>query len=1031
MSNRSAFFLVAAGLAAFLFLTAALIPLFFPGPLLRQIAGHSLSKKGLEMKSAEITGNLWSGISVSHFEADSDFLKLEIGKVDIITDWKKLLKNQLAAAKIIVISPKITFKKTVSGAKRHAAQVASIAGWKFAVADARLSEGSVKWMDSAGSAAEISGLNGEFRYLDGMLEAVRVAGVFRDVPMLLTGRLQTDTMKVEARIDVKGKIPATVMIDGLLDEPSFHLTLKADKPRLQAEAFLHRSGTWTISIVFRQLERKIIPAFPSGYKGKISGRIEADGRGLSPQEAAGRASWEFMVQDAGTFSGKTRFGGNAADWEIFFSTPGFIASAKGLFDRNRNYVDAELGTSGTINGFFFFPGVRLREIEGSGTVKGIVPALNWTFDGRVGGYSSGEINVEKAVFKGRGTVAGEWNTEASAELSGISYGKRTADSYNVVIDGNKEKHRISMELRTHGSSLTAGCNGSLSTETEAWSAECGSLDLKSGRMWRASKPFSITVKKGQLSLDGLSVSDGYAAATIGGEVSGSGINRMIVNASGVELRYLNETGLLSIPSSGTVSFELNISGIPDDPRGSLAVRAGDIIMAGLNLGSLSGTAEIKRKILAVDNFRWITPSGSAFVSGTIPLVLNGQSPDFRVQARTDNMDLSFLSNPNSPLVFRGLLLRGDILLSRERGVFNSSGSLIVSADEIASAPAGVRMKDIILNLKANGERAIVERGRAVSGKGNMEIVGSLNPVGPELRAIARDFPIDSATGFSGIISGTADLEGTWSGPRITGDISILRGDYTPVEGKTAEMQEESGPTFKRVSGDLRVHAERNVWYKEGATYVEAKGDLAIKKDINGPLRIYGTMESVRGHYEYLTKSFELEKGILFFKGDSPPNPVLEAEALYKDEQSTAKVHLQAGGNVSHPKIMLFSEPPMDQRDIISMLLFGRPLYDFYSKTDALAREKQQTGAAAQQLAAEYLLRSVRRKAMKSLELDILKVKLATPKGPDITVGQYLTKDMFITYGQSLGSQGQRRITAEYTWTAPSLGDSLSPFLCRA
>ena len=36
--------------------------------------------------------------------------------------------------------------------------------------------------------------------------------------------------------------------------------------------------------------------------------------------------------------------------------------------------------------------------------------------------------------------------------------------------------------------------------------------------------------------------------------------------------------------------------------------------------------------------------------------------------------------------------------------------------------------------------------------------------------------------------------------------------------------------------------------------------------------------------------------------------------------------------------------------------------------------------------------------------------------PDVTVGRYVTKDLFISYGQVLGQGGEKRVSAEYSLT---------------
>ena len=42
--------------------------------------------------------------------------------------------------------------------------------------------------------------------------------------------------------------------------------------------------------------------------------------------------------------------------------------------------------------------------------------------------------------------------------------------------------------------------------------------------------------------------------------------------------------------------------------------------------------------------------------------------------------------------------------------------------------------------------------------------------------------------------------------------------------------------------------------------------------------------------------------------------------------------------------------------------------------------------------------------------------MTNEKAADITVGRYLTSDLFISYGQVLSTGGEKRVAAEYTIT---------------
>src|SRR6185295_15809827 len=105
---------------------------------------------------------------------------------------------------------------------------------------------------------------------------------------------------------------------------------------------------------------------------------------------------------------------------------------------------------------------------------------------------------------------------------------------------------------------------------------------------------------------------------------------------------------------------------------------------------------------------------------------------------------------------------------------------------------------------------------------------------------------------------------------------------------------------------------------------------------------------------------------------------------------------------------LTSEPPMEERDILSVLVLGRPLAEAgQSSTGA----EQSRSDVAQQLVADYVTQGVRQlSVVRALDLDVLRVQFAGPNQADITVGRYLTRDLFVSYGQTLGPQGEKRLS---------------------
>jgi translocation and assembly module TamB len=179
--------------------------------------------------------------------------------------------------------------------------------------------------------------------------------------------------------------------------------------------------------------------------------------------------------------------------------------------------------------------------------------------------------------------------------------------------------------------------------------------------------------------------------------------------------------------------------------------------------------------------------------------------------------------------------------------------------------------------------------------------------------------------------------------------------------------------------------------------------------------MFGAIEALRGYYVYLGNTFVINSGRITFSGETPSNPEIAAEASKEDRGAPYKVYFSASGTMQKPKISLSSDPSMEERDIISYLVTGKPLYEAYSQ-GSNGGQAGHGDTAAQNLAAGYLSQQAAMTVGRKLELDIVNLKVNPGNQADLTIGRYVTKDLFISYGQVLGQGGERRVSAEYSIT---------------
>jgi translocation and assembly module TamB len=86
--------------------------------------------------------------------------------------------------------------------------------------------------------------------------------------------------------------------------------------------------------------------------------------------------------------------------------------------------------------------------------------------------------------------------------------------------------------------------------------------------------------------------------------------------------------------------------------------------------------------------------------------------------------------------------------------------------------------------------------------------------------------------------------------------------------------------------------------------------------------VTGRLELRGGTLDVQGKLFDIERGLVTFSGDAA-NPTITATARW-DSPLGYTVYAEYSGDVDNGKITLRSEPPLNQDEIASLLLFGDP-----------------------------------------------------------------------------------------------------------
>src|SRR5262249_38784884 len=204
---------------------------------------------------------------------------------------------------------------------------------------------------------------------------------------------------------------------------------------------------------------------------------------------------------------------------------------------------------------------------------------------------------------------------------------------------------------------------------------------------------------------------------------------------------------------------------------------------------------------------------------------------------------------------------------------------------------------------------------------------------------------------------------------ILGKLGASAYSTTPIEyatgpGSAGEGQAEQPSMFDTLQmnvhltvpddlvvkgSDLRTSPDAPIGL--GAVNVTLGGDLLVEKQPSDVVRLYGAVKTIRGTYDFQGRRFEiLRDGTVQFMGLDELDPSLDIRArrVIKGVEANANIR----GTLSRPRIVLTSTPPLEEADILALIVFNQPINQLGEGQQASLAARAQgmaLGAAAGQL----------------------------------------------------------------------------------
>jgi translocation and assembly module TamB len=174
--------------------------------------------------------------------------------------------------------------------------------------------------------------------------------------------------------------------------------------------------------------------------------------------------------------------------------------------------------------------------------------------------------------------------------------------------------------------------------------------------------------------------------------------------------------------------------------------------------------------------------------------------------------------------------------------------------------------------------------------------------------------------------------------------------------------------------------------------------------------VVGNIRTIRGFYEFQGRRFDLERdGTVSFKGPDPTDPTLDITGVRDISGVQARVRVH--GTAKKPELDLSSVPPLDEADVLSMIVFNRPVNELGSGESTAISQTAATmvgGMVAAPLA--EALRDV-------LDVDLLEISAGGDAGaPSVAIGNQLGERVFVRVRQQFGSADVTQFLLDYELT---------------
>ena len=595
-----------------------------------------------------------------------------------------------------------------------------------------------------------------------------------------------------------------------------------------------------------------------------------------------------------------------------------------------------------------------------------------------------------------------------------------------------------------------------------------------GETWSLADGKTATASMGQsrLEVHGLALAHGPALVSVDGvfpltAAAAMPSDKLAVTATNIDIGDLNRVFVGAAQNvKGRLDAQATLTGTPDDPTldGHLTVASGAV--EATTFQSFEASATLAAHDLKLDATLVQSGANSLTAVGHIPVGTGATSSphpmDIAITSPPIDLSLAQLFTTSLSQISGTGEVNLHVTGSPQAPVLD--GSVKVSSGAFTLEGSGVAYRDVNAGVRFEKNHLTIDTmelhdddGHVLSATGGVDVLSGAATRAFDVKVTTQGIHILHNDLGSQQVNANVEVSGDFSAPKVTGTIAIESGrlqvdkilakttksaySTTPGgdlnEGGSAAAGEPAAgvapsaaaagpPPHKGLSDRIAVNLAvtlpdnlvmqgRNL--RSGSTGIGlgdmniiAGGRVAITKPAGGDLSVVGDVEIVRGTYSFQGKRFDISRGsTVQFRGADPSDPSLSVSAERDVNGVAATVSVR--GSAKRPQVTLSSVPPLDQAEILSLLIFGQSVGDLGTGDRTALADR------AEAMAAGTLTTPLADSVARALDLDTFEILAPSENEqlPVVSVGSTIGSRVYVGLKHEVGGASSA-VSFEYRFT---------------